>query len=254
MGPLISNSSDGDSRQRKLFVQIMSSLEGQRFRPIPIMLGFIFSCPMFITDASYEIYHLMDSDYIHNHKKLTNHLDNALRILRMGQYVITINHLRQVYEGFPAEVHGITRGDIDRDDRQNFNSVQCLTFSKVQNCLRELIHPTQRGNILCPSLQGTLICTEIVWYYAEIFCSEVATLQTRIKYAAIVSQFLGIWHNWTCKTRGLDTKNNFISRESYTDVLLSCHFTIILICYQRDKFPHLSCNLQDTGTDCVESF
>ena len=116
MGPLIGNSFDGDSRRRKLFVQIMSSLESHQFRPIPIILGFIFSCPMFITDASYKIYHLMDSDYIHNHKKLTNHLDHASRILRIGQYVITINHLRQVYEDFPAKVHGITRGDIDRDD------------------------------------------------------------------------------------------------------------------------------------------
>ena len=55
-------------------------------------------------------------------------------------------------------------------------------------------------------------------------------------------------------TIGLNTKNSFISRESYADVLLSCHFAVIVICYQRDKFPHLSCNLQDTGTDCVEHF
>ena len=94
----------------------MSSLKGHWFRPIPIILGFIFLCPMFITDASYEVYHLMDLNYIHNHKKLTNHFDHASQILKMGQYIITINHLRQVYEDFPAEVHGITREDIDRDD------------------------------------------------------------------------------------------------------------------------------------------
>ena len=83
LGPLVGNSSDGDSRRRKLFVQLMGSSEGERFRPVPRELGFIFSCEKFFSEKSYYIDHLCDSDYIHCHKKLINHLDHNARCLRM---------------------------------------------------------------------------------------------------------------------------------------------------------------------------
>ena len=94
----------------------------------------------------------------------------------------------------------------------------------------------------------------IIWYYIEIFCSKVADLKTIIKYASIVTTFLGIWHNWVIGTDGFSLNVNFLSRETYTDVALSCHFVVSSICYMRDNFSHLQRRLEYIGTDCVESF
>ena len=41
VGPLIDNSSDGDSRRQKIMLQVATADVGNRFRPIPRNLGFI---------------------------------------------------------------------------------------------------------------------------------------------------------------------------------------------------------------------
>ena len=41
-----------------------------------------------------------------------------------------------------------------------------------------------------------IIIIIIVRYQVEIFCSSIASLQKRIKYAPIVTHFLAIWHNY----------------------------------------------------------
>ena len=41
-----------------------------------------------------------------------------------------------------------------------------------------------------------IIIIIIVRYHVEIFCSSIASLQKRIKYAPIVTHFLAIWHNY----------------------------------------------------------
>lgn len=44
VGPLIGGSSDGDSRRRKIMLQLATVNVGNRFRPIDRNLGFVFSC------------------------------------------------------------------------------------------------------------------------------------------------------------------------------------------------------------------
>lgn len=50
-------------------------------------------------------------------------------------------------------------------------------------------------------------------------------------------------------------KQNFLTRECFQDVLLSCHFVVILISYFRDdEHPDLECPLHVTGSDCCERY
>ena len=139
-----------------------------------------------------------------------------------------------------------------RSDKQNWNSAQRISFPVVQDCLQDIIDGKMGRKD--ESVKGINVFLKIVWYYAEIFCSPVAYLSTRIKYAGIVSHFLAIWHNWVKEQSDLELKRNFISNQSYTDILLSCSFAVSLICYMRDRYPTLPCNLSATGSDCVESY
>ena len=82
----------------------------------------------------------------------------------------------------------------------------------------------------------------------------MASLTTRIKYAGIVTHFLAIWRNWIYRHRNLKLPVNFISRETYTDVILSCHFAVMLIVYMRDNFQQEDCRLDKTGSNVLEDF
>ena len=80
-GPLIGNSSDGDSRRRKLMVQLMTKDETESFRPISEKSGFTFAAVKEQVGDHNVIRSLGDQDPIHNHKKLVNHLDHVSRSL-----------------------------------------------------------------------------------------------------------------------------------------------------------------------------
>ena len=106
-------------------------------------------------------------------------------------------------------------------DRQNWRSAQKLTFPKVQECLEALTNDTVQGRPPNITLLGTKAYLLIIRYYVEIFCSSVASLTNRIKYAAIVMHFLGIWGYWVYRHRNLKLSVNFISRD-----LHRCHFIL----------------------------
>ena len=88
----------------------------------------------------------------------------------------------------------------------------------------------------------------------EIFCSEEATLATRIMYAGIVSPFLVIWRDWVHGHPNLQLATNFITRETNIDALFSCHFVVMLICYMRDNFSNEECHLHLPRSDVLEDF
>ena len=253
LGPLIGHSSDGDSRRRKIMLQLMRSKEGLRFQPIPQDLGFVLSCRKEIKGNNYVVRDLGDQDYIHNHKKLLNPLDHSSRVLMMGTDIVHMNHLKLVYETFSHTEHGLGLDDINRRDRQNWRSVQKLTSLRVQNCFQRLIDGDE-GRRPDPSLNGTLTYLKVIWNYVEIFCSKVRTLYQRVVSAALVVHFLGIWNNFVLRDPRLSLKKNFISRETYQDTIISCHFAVMLIAYMGDNFGDVDCRLDLTGSDNVESF
>ena len=85
LGPLIGHSSDGDSRRRKLMLQLMRSKEGLRFQPIPHDLGFVLSCCKELKGHTYVLRDLGDQDYIHNHKKTVKSLGSQFKGFNDGK-------------------------------------------------------------------------------------------------------------------------------------------------------------------------
>ena len=142
LGPLIGNSSDGDSRRRKLMLQSAEGNTYSEFNPISQDLGFIFHATWEDSPnepTGYKVRDLCDQDAIHNHKKCINPLDHATRILHLGKNHMThMNQLQLVTELFEIHQHGLTKNNILRKDRQNWASVQKLTFLRVQNCLQQI--------------------------------------------------------------------------------------------------------------------
>ena len=103
--------------------------EGERFKPILVEDGFLFSAQ--VRDDGL-ICNYSDQDYIHNHKKLDRHLDHQARTLYMGQYPVHRNFLRQVLDVFHPQEHGLRQEDVNKRDVQNWASCQRTTFPKVK--------------------------------------------------------------------------------------------------------------------------
>ena len=253
LGPLIGNSSDGDTRRRKLQLKMMTGEDGNRSQPIPNHQGFAMSCQL-REDAETVICNLGDQDYIHNHKKLLNPLDHGSRTLTLGQYRVHMNDLRLVQDICDFDQHKLSADDINRTDRQNWLSAQKLTLPRVAKCLQDLLEGRAEDKKPHVGVKGTLTYMKVVWNYVNIFCSTSDSLEKRITSCALVAHFLAIWHNFIIRAAELTPSTHFITRETYIDVVMSCHFAVILICFMRDHFSQVECRLDLTGTDMVEDF
>ena len=136
----------------------MSSDIGERFRPVPKNLGFVFS-PLKESGAngSYVLRNIGNQDFIHVHKKLINPLDHNARFMIMGKHVVHMNHLRLVAESFDGLAHNLSESHLQRKDRQNWRVAQEICSLKVQECLKKLIEGRNMNRAPDPSLMGTLV-------------------------------------------------------------------------------------------------
>ena len=253
LGPGIGYASDGDSRWRKLMLNQPVGVV-DRYRPVPVDLGFIMSTRIEVTAAGKKLLKdLYDQDCIHNDKKILNPLDHPTRILQLGRYSAHMNHLSLVMATFAPCTHGLHADDLARKDRQKWEVVQPLKFLSVQTSLLDIAN-ANNGVTKDVSVYGTLAFLYVAWHYTEIFFSLHASLRERIKYAAFALIFFSLWRNWILISDAFSLKQNFLTRECFQDVLLSCHFVVILVSYFRDEHPDLECPLDLTGSDCCERY
>ena len=141
----------------------------------------------------------------------------------------------------PFDEHGLSLEDIHRKDRQNFKSAQCLCSRKVVDCLLPMQTNAQYGSP--ERTQGTELYLDIVGDYVDIFASSTLNLRERVVFASKVMWFLKLWRLFIAYgEHGDDIPKvgvNFISQQCFIDIIMSCHFVILLIKMFRDKFPLL---------------
>ncbi len=251
LGPLVGHASDGDSRRRRLHTNNSASADGRRYR----IDHDNFSVSGKIIESGNKIFptELPDQDFIHNGKKLVNHLMHPSRILTLGRGICHANHLQLLIDNSKISRfdHGLQQTDIDRRDRMNWESAQRLLFPKVRQCLQKInagsIQPQE-------NVSGTMHYLEMAWRYVEIFYSLQATIEERIFNASYVCNFLRIWRLWVFKQDNLTLKENFISREAFQDICLSCHHVVLFMKASRDFAPNHAIEFQRLGSDTCEEF
>ena len=72
LGPLVGHASDGDSRRRKLHLESAEDTQGERYRLKHH--SFIHSAKLCTVNGKTQVEGLADQDFVHNGKKLVNHL------------------------------------------------------------------------------------------------------------------------------------------------------------------------------------
>lgn len=253
LGVKIGNASDGDSKRRKAMQIRGYNLYNEGPRYTLNCDNFTVSGKIKYVDDTNEVYSLdiMDQDYIHNGKKLTYPLDHAKRVLMVGENMAHLNHLLLVSSRFDVINHGLLYEDLSREDRQNWSSAQRIFFPRVQACLQSI---SDGANGPPENVTGTLAYLQLGFRYIEIFCSYSATLFQRIVHASYVCNFLRIWRLWIYRHQHYNLKTNFITRECYEDVQISCHAAVLTIKAGRDFAPMHDVRLDLTGSDVCEDY
>ena len=124
LGPLVGHASDGDVRRRKLHLEDSNSVEGVRYSIDHE--NFIFSGRLDEVNGKKFVVDLSDQDYVHNGKKIVNHLMHPSRVLSLGGNLCFMNHLQLLVnnEHMSSFDHGLQQPDIERRDRMNWESTQ----------------------------------------------------------------------------------------------------------------------------------
>ena len=154
---------------------------------------------------------------------------------------------------FNVHQHGLRREDVNKRDAMNWASCQRTVFPRVRNCLWNLIQGNE-GVVANELALGLWVYLDVIYFYMEIFISFRASLEDRIEYAGYVVTLLGIWRNFIVLSNEMSLRENLLSRETFQDVLLSCHFAVMLILDFAENYQYLDCILHRTGTDGCEVF
>ena len=248
------HASDGDSRRRKVQLEILANISKNNFQPIPRKLGFhLCAIKEDIPGGGYEVSRIGNQDMIHCHKKLINHLDLTSRTLMLGKYMIHMNHIMLLVERQSAFDHGLSKSHVHRNDRQNWRICQDLSMIKVTDCFEKILKGSD-GHAPDTSVLGTMLYLRLLHYYVDIFHSPILTLADRVRNASLVITFLGIWKNFIEKSPVLNIKENFLTRETYSDTMISCHAAVSYVCFMRDNSPTIPCYLSEMGSDCCEKY
>lgn len=245
LGPLLGHASDGDSRRRRLQLEDMSPTAGIRFRPQSCR-GFALTGKVDEKDESH-ITHLHTQDPIHDGKKLLNIIFSASRTLYLGRHLVTIDHISHVAEKHRS-LSGLSSKDVLRKDRQNWASAQRLCRSRVLKLMKS---EYDSSGLDC---LGTYYYLRMVWRFIHIFFSTTASLKRRIFLCSYVIHFLVRWKVWLQKHSTMGVSVNFITTESYTDALITCHQAILLVKFYRKMKTDIPICFEKLGSDCCEKF
>ena len=90
------------------------------------------------------------------------------------------------------------------------------------------------------------------WVFLEVFYGR-GSLLDRMKLSSFVVHmiYFGIEYIWH-SSHGHYLKDNWLTRESITDCLISCHSALLYMMMMRDLFPHLLVALHKLGLDCCQ--
>ena len=87
----------------------------------------------------------------------------------MGNCLAGIHHLRKILQIASKDQHGIRITDIDHKDKQNFETVMCITGKLALKLLQQI-----------PDAKGTLQYLSVLSFIVDSYLDESITTLSRI--------------------------------------------------------------------------
>lgn len=181
----------------------------------------------FNVEFSLNLKFLPVQDTVHNGTKFRNTLLN--REMKIGNFTISVDHLKAVMNSFPKTDHNLCASTIAPTDRQNFESVLRICDERVIALLHEV-----NGS------EGTILYLRVMSNILRAFLDLRLSPLERLRLIWFSNFVLRIWKQFVKSHRTYTLKDHFITNYAYTCVEINSHSLIMLILYLRDrKLEHL---------------
>ncbi|KAK3917225.1 Protein FAM218A [Frankliniella fusca] len=204
-------SSDGDTRCLSTMRELMFQACGN-----PLSWHFWFR-------ATLDLKVVCVQDPTHVATKLRNLLLRS-KILCVGDYYISVNHIRFMMENTSKDQHKLADEDINPKDRMNFKSAEKL-FSKTVTTLMQLSKSESKG---------TCVFLDMANAVTEAFLDRKLEPLDRIEMLWKATFFYRGWRQWVSSHPFYTLKDNFLTSNTYLCIEINAHALLILVRYYRD--------------------
>ena len=221
---------DGDAKIRSYYQQRFLKKETAEKSSSCFTINradFLYFLPRNIESSQFEC---PFPDPRHLIKKWRNQILNVRRFLVLGNDGVQLEHLMEIADcdSYKHKL-GLWKTDIKVNDKQNVNAAVRLFQTHVQDCLEEYNEVKFRSTI-CYLKLGSFL-------YQTFFVKDI-DWRMRVRHSWTVVQFLRLWRIWI-DSSGYSTDKNFISDQTYNDVLIAGHsfilFSKLHFIYHREQ-------------------
>ena len=259
IGPLVSHSSDGDARRRKLMRKesVAAAASPDRYGLNHRTFTLTGRISARAEDGRVtDVAGFPSMDYIHCGKKCLNSSNHDSRDLKLGPNMrVHMNQIKATMDAFDPMETGLKNGDENRKGYRAMDwpsllrtiSIRCIdSMTSMVDGSREPAIPQD------PSVRGMLEWLKVIRRYVGIFASRKQDLASRVRSAGYVVSFLRRWRLWVMHQPDCTLDTEFITREAFEDALMSCHHAVLMLMAHRDLAPDHPVMLHRTGSDPCE--
>lgn len=157
-------------------------------------------------------------DTVHIGTKLRNRLLNSSIVLRIGNEVVTVVHIKMLLNVAPKTIHGLVHSDIYPEDRQNFKSLEKIIHDRVIQSLESNV----------PHCNATVAYLKMCKQITTSFIEENLDPIERIYRIWNSLYFLRCWRQSIQKTKNQTLAENFISSNAYMCIEINAHALVQL--------------------------
>ena len=228
-GKLVGHASDGDARLRNAFMRLMAhrnqaSSGGYVECTHPLVQ---FRLPKFLPRgvAGGEQLGLMGNlDYIHVLWRWRVLYLSTTRVFKYGATMLaTPGHVRLLVKQ-AVTGPGLGARDLDQRDKQNWpGTLRLFGFTKdgvPTDAFHGMLHKDRHS-------RADWLYLHAAHRFARIFVCKNRSVLQHVKDAAYVLTHVGLWHQLCIESRDCTLKDNFLTRETYTDTVISMSVQVL---------------------------
>jgi len=186
-------------------------------------------------------------DTVHIGTKLRTRLLKPNIVLPIGNYTISVSHLKILLETFSKDKHLLTLSDLIPEDKMNFRSAEKICSPVVQEMLKHV-----------PQSLGAICFLETMNNILSSFLDKSLTVEDRIYRIWRSVYFLRIWRYSILKNKEYSLKDNFITTNAYSCIELNALSLILLVKKFRDSTyclrPYMFIPWHFSSQTCEELF
>ncbi|KAJ1528905.1 hypothetical protein ONE63_007274 [Megalurothrips usitatus] len=162
-------------------------------------------------------------DFVHILAKFKSRLTKVSVQLPMGNFDVSIGHLRILIKEVSKDIHGLTEGLLDLKDKMNYRSTEKICSHAVTDLLSKHV----------PNRNATVCYLRLMRDSTEAFMDRSLPPLDRIEKIWRCLFFLRMWRQWLIREK-YSVKDCFVTLNTYHCLEVNGHAIIGIVRHMRD--------------------